>query len=171
MTRLATVPGLTFEALRRAEVSPLRSDVTGFIGRTRRGPVGVRSRVDGDRELARLFGDLRKDAATSYAARSYFENGGQVAHVVRVCGGGSHVAAAEWEVGKPDGLGEAAHDPAVVEPPAARHRQARRVQLAQVVGVRVALGGQLVEPHGRAGVLVRQGDRGALGAPGSRALA
>ena len=59
---------------------------------------------------------------------------------------------------------------AVGEAPAERDRQRRGVAPAQVVGVRIALGEELVEPDLRAAVLVGQGHDGALGAPGPGAL-
>lgn len=81
----ARLPGLSFtRAARRAEASPLRSDVAGFVGRTRRGPVATRLRVEGWKDYQRWFGGLDRDAYTPYGLRGYFENGGEVAHVVRV---------------------------------------------------------------------------------------
>jgi len=78
-------PGLYFtRAARRVEVSPLRSDVAGFAGRTRRGPVATRVRVEGWKDYLRWFGGLDANAYTPYGLRGYFENGGEVAHVVRV---------------------------------------------------------------------------------------
>lgn len=101
----AKVPGFYFtRAPRAAEPSPLRSDVAGFIGRTRRGPVGVAVRVEGWREYVRIFGDLAADALTTYAVRGYFENGGQVAYVVRLAeADGVHHAGAQWDVRAPVG--------------------------------------------------------------------
>lgn len=81
----AQLPGLAFQREPRAPVpAPLRSDVAGFVGRTRRGPVGERVRVEGWKEYLRIFGGLAADAFMPYCIRGYFENGGQVAHVVRV---------------------------------------------------------------------------------------
>lgn len=98
------VPGLYFSAERRpAAPSPLRSDVAGFIGRTRRGPVGVPVRVEGWREYLNVFGGLDRDADTPYAVRGYFENEGQVAWVVRVNPTPlANVASTVWEVGGVD---------------------------------------------------------------------
>jgi hypothetical protein len=81
----AQLPGLAFRREPRApEPTPLRSDVAGFAGRARRGPVGERVRVEGWKEYQRIFGGLAVDALMPYSIRGYFENGGQVAHVVRV---------------------------------------------------------------------------------------
>lgn len=84
ITRAARAPGLAFEIVRPpAEPSPLRSDVAAFAGPTRRGPVGVPTRVAGWREYLREFGGLDRDYDTPYAVRGYFENGGEVAWITR----------------------------------------------------------------------------------------
>ena len=52
MAATAALPGSRVELVRPpAEPSPLRTDVAGVIGRTRRGPVGEPVRVDGWRDL------------------------------------------------------------------------------------------------------------------------
>ncbi|HMF56769.1 MAG TPA: phage tail sheath subtilisin-like domain-containing protein [Pyrinomonadaceae bacterium] len=85
MTSLAIAPGLYFtRAPRPIEASPLRSDVAGFIGRTRRGHVGRAVRVEEWRGFVREFGGLARDADTTYSVRGYFENGGQIAYIVRL---------------------------------------------------------------------------------------
>jgi phage tail sheath protein FI len=101
----AGIPGLRFTVTRpTANASPLRSDVAGFIARTRRGRVrgtrelarpgiehvaedgvGIAVRVEGWRGYQREFGGLDDAVDTPYAIRGYFENGGQAAWVVRVC--------------------------------------------------------------------------------------
>lgn len=82
---MAISPGLYFTvAPKPTEPSPLRSDVAGFIGRTRRGPIGQPIRVEEWRSFVRIFGGLVKGANTPYALRGYFENGGEVAYVVRL---------------------------------------------------------------------------------------
>ena len=79
------LPGVYFtRAERVAQAAPLRSDVAGFAGRTRRGPVSRRVRVEGWNDYLRWFGGLDAQAYAPYGLRGYFENGGQVAHVVRV---------------------------------------------------------------------------------------
>src|SRR5438132_287291 len=85
MSSVAHSPGLYFSrAPRPTEPSPLRSDVAGFIGRTRRGPIGRPIRVEEWRGFTRVFGGLLKEANTPYAIRGYFENGGEVAYIVRL---------------------------------------------------------------------------------------
>jgi phage tail sheath protein FI len=99
----ATVPGLYFTVSPpRTEPSPLRSDVAGFIGRTRRGPVGVPVRVEGWRGYQREFGGLAADSVLTYAVRGYFDNEGEVAHVVRLATRSAKTAWAEWKVGEVD---------------------------------------------------------------------
>jgi hypothetical protein len=119
----AQAPGLAVEV---APVSPddrsaVRTDIAGFLGRTRRGPVRVgagaapcRVRVEGQTEFNTLFGrKMLKGAYTPYAVNGYFENDGQVAHIIRLAGPASRTASALWDLsdalakGKPveDGFG------------------------------------------------------------------
>lgn len=106
-TAAATIPGLYFTAgARPVEPSPLRSDVAGFMGRTRRGTPGKLVRVEGWRAYLREFGGLDRDAVMPYAIRGYFENGGEVAHVVRLCGPDVKTAEADWNVAELDMNGD-----------------------------------------------------------------
>lgn len=112
-----SLPGLTFtRAERQPEPSPLRSDVAGFIGRTRRGPMGELVRIEGWREYLRIFGGLGSSADTSYALRGYFENGGQVAYVVRLSNNDSAPAPAPalipFDVKRPSGFSVLSYPPA-----------------------------------------------------------
>jgi uncharacterized protein len=105
MQKLATrIPGLYFQVQPPAtEVTPLRTDVAGFLGTTQRGPVGEAFRIEGWRQYLSVFGGLIKEADTPYAIRGYFENGGEVAYVVRLMGvpqTGELFAHGEWVVGK-----------------------------------------------------------------------
>jgi len=93
----AKAPGLAFEVARPpADPSPLRSDVAAFVGPTRRGPIGVPTRVEGWREYVRAFGGLDRDLDTPYALRGYFENGGQVAWIIRVAAPNAMASSATW---------------------------------------------------------------------------
>jgi uncharacterized protein len=114
MTSTLAPPGLSVVVERaRSEPAPLRSDVAGFIGRARRGPVrrsggGPYSwalRVEGRGEFEAAFGGLRADASTTYAVRGFFENGGQVAYVLRVAGPDPRPAEGVWQVGRLDADG------------------------------------------------------------------
>jgi uncharacterized protein len=101
MSATAAIPGLTYQVVRpQAQVSPLRTDVAGFFGRTERGPVGTAVRVAGWREYSSLFGSLVSNAIAPYAVRGYFDNGAQVAYIVRVLGSGSLPATATWNAGQ-----------------------------------------------------------------------
>jgi hypothetical protein len=92
-----SAPGLYFEiAPPPADVAALRSDIAGFIGPTRRGPVGEVVRVAEWREFERLYGGLERATTLGYAVRSYFENGGEVAYVVRLAAPGVGFAGAMW---------------------------------------------------------------------------
>ncbi|MFI7124747.1 phage tail sheath subtilisin-like domain-containing protein [Nonomuraea sp. NPDC050153] len=96
----SVLPGLSVVAVPpQAEPSPLRSDIAGVIGRTRRGPVGQPRRVAGARELESLFGGLDPRFLTGYALRGYLGNGGQVVHVLRLDGAGGIGATGRWELG------------------------------------------------------------------------
>jgi phage tail sheath protein FI len=100
MSTATAIPGLYYTAVRPLrEPSPLRTDVAGMFGRTRRGPAGRVIRVEGWREFMAVFGGLTEAAVTPYALRGYFDNGGQVAYVVRLLGGGSKTASAWWDAG------------------------------------------------------------------------
>jgi hypothetical protein len=97
MARSAQAPGLYYEALPPVtEPSPLRSDVAGFFGPTRRGPVGTLLRIEGWRQYLRWFGPLVVGAYTPYAIKGYFENGGQVAWVLRIAGPRAQTASVSW---------------------------------------------------------------------------
>jgi phage tail sheath protein FI len=84
----ATAPGLYFQAARPpAEPSPLRTDVAGFAGSVQRGPLGTAVRVAGWREYRQVFGGVLDDADTPLAVQGYFDNGGDVAWIVRLPAG------------------------------------------------------------------------------------
>jgi uncharacterized protein len=150
----AALPGLTVEVVPPpTEPTPLRSDVAGFAGATRRGPVGVAVRVDGLTDCQRRFGGLDPAAATTYALRGYFENGGQAAWVVRVSGSGpGQVAGALWAVSNLAGFPAAAYQVQATSPGAwANGAEVTVTYRAQSlagpaeVDVRVAVPGEAVE--------------------------
>ena len=99
MSAATTIPGLYYtSAPKPATPSPLRTDVAGFFGRTQRGPVGIPQRVKGWREYNAVFGGLAAGQMASYALRGYFDNGGDVAYVVRVLGANSQGRYAEGDI-------------------------------------------------------------------------
>ena len=63
-------------------------------------------RVAGWREFQRVFGDLVRSAHTPYAARGYFANGGEVAHVIRLVAATSATATAQLDLGTLDAHGK-----------------------------------------------------------------
>jgi phage tail sheath protein FI len=104
----AQPPGLAVEVI---EVKPgnrsaLRSDVAGFLGRTRRGPLRIgenakphRVRVQGQRGYNTVFGAMMLGTAvTPYSINGYFENEGHIAHVIRLGGPETQTAAALWDI-------------------------------------------------------------------------
>src|SRR5262244_3148927 len=99
MNSVAT-PGLYVTAVpHAAERSPLRSDVAGFAGRTRRGPVMEAIRIEGWRHYLQVFGGLVADANTTFSARGYFANGGEVAYIVRLANRSAKAASGQWIIG------------------------------------------------------------------------
>jgi phage tail sheath protein FI len=94
------LPGLTLTvAPRPAEPDVLRTDVAAFVGRTRRGPVGVPVRVESWNDVLYVAGPPDGTADTPYALRGFFDNGGHTAWLVRVAGA-SATASALWTVGE-----------------------------------------------------------------------
>jgi hypothetical protein len=97
---IAPLPGLTLTVTPPiAEPDPLRTDVAAFLGRTRRGPVGVAQRVESWNDVLHAYGSPDATAATPYALRGFFENGGRTAWLIRVAGAG-RTAGAVWTVGE-----------------------------------------------------------------------
>jgi uncharacterized protein len=147
------LPGLSVEVVALASVlpPPLRTDVAGFLGATRRGPVGTPVRVESLNGYRDLFGDLDSSAATSYAVHGYYDNGGELAWITRVAGAGTP-ATAEWSVAGLDGFTAAAYQVVATSPGTwAEGGQVtiwyRSVSLAgsAEVDVRVVIPGETVE--------------------------
>lgn len=92
----AALPGVSLTFVPRgSDTEPLRTDVAAFLGRTRRGPVGTPVRVESWNDVVGAFGPPDGSAATPYALRGFFENGGRTAWVLRVSGP-AETAGAEW---------------------------------------------------------------------------
>jgi uncharacterized protein len=111
------LPGLSVEVAAPPAVlpPPLRTDVAGFLGATRRGPIGTPVRVEGLNGYRDLFGDLDAAAATSYAVDGYYNNGGDLAWVTRVAGAGTP-ATADWSVDGLAGFSAAAYQVVATSP-------------------------------------------------------
>ena len=63
--------------------------VTAFVGRALRGPVNRAIAVRSFAEFQHAFGGLWQPSTLSYAVEQFFENGGQLALIVRVVNGGA----------------------------------------------------------------------------------
>jgi uncharacterized protein len=151
------LPGLTVElAAPPGELPPpLRTDVAGFLGGARRGPLGTPVRVESLNGYRDVFGDLDPGAGTSYAIRGYYENGGELAWVIRVAGAGK-TATAEWTVADLTGFPAVAYQVVATSPGAwAESGQVtiwyRSGSLAgpAEVDVRVVIPGETVEVFAR----------------------
>ena len=96
-------PGLYFETVKGpTDKETLRTDIAGFIGLTLRGPVGQITRVEGWRDYVNQYGEEVHRSDTPYCIRGYFENGGEIAYIVRVLGNPNANASAVWQVGDLD---------------------------------------------------------------------
>lgn len=92
----AALPGVTLTVVPAgSDTEPLRTDVAAFLGRTRRGPVDSPVRVESWNDVLGAFGPPDGAAATPYALRGFFENGGRTAWVQRVSGPAA-TASAQW---------------------------------------------------------------------------
>ncbi len=65
-------------------VTPLRTDITGFVGIAQRGPVDLPVPIESWRQFASWFGGFAGVGYLAYAVRAFFENGGRRCWVVRV---------------------------------------------------------------------------------------
>lgn len=85
MARFST-PGVTYERVDAGAppVSALRTDIAGFVGIARRGPLHRAVPVDTWRQFQAWFGDFTGAGYLAYAVRAYFENGGRRAWIVRI---------------------------------------------------------------------------------------
>lgn len=89
-------PGVYYE---RADVGPprvvaLRTDVVGFVGIARKGPLHTAVPVTSWRQFQAFFGDFTGAGYLAYAVRAFFENGGRRCWVVRVASPAAAVAGA-----------------------------------------------------------------------------
>jgi len=68
-------------------ITPMRTALTAFVGRTLRGPVNRPVTVTSFSQFQQVFGGLWQPGLLSYAVEQYFDNGGREAIVVRVVNG------------------------------------------------------------------------------------
>ena len=82
----ASAPGVRLRRARRGDdgVVRVRTDVASFVGYAERGPVGVPVRVRTMRAFEGVFGGYHDAGFLAYAARGFFENGGDTLLAVRV---------------------------------------------------------------------------------------
>src|SRR5436190_3154475 len=85
MIRYST-PGVYYE---RADagapvISPLRTDIAGFVGIARCGPLHTPVLVESWRQFVAWFGDFTGAGFLAYAVRGFFDNGGCRCWIVRV---------------------------------------------------------------------------------------
>jgi phage tail sheath protein FI len=65
-------------------ISPLRTDIAGFVGIARCGPLHTAVAVESWRQFVARFGDVTGAGFLAYAARGFFDNGGRRCWIVRV---------------------------------------------------------------------------------------
>src|SRR5581483_2459049 len=81
-----TTPGVHYERVDASApaIAILRTDVAGFVGLARRGPLDLPVPVQSWRQFQAYFGEVSGAAFLAYAVRAFFENGGRRCWVVRV---------------------------------------------------------------------------------------
>lgn len=86
MTTALRTPGAYYERVDAGgpDVTPLRTDITGFVGIADRGPLDLPVPVQSWRQYVSWFGDVPAVGFLGYAVRGFFENGGVRCWVVRV---------------------------------------------------------------------------------------
>ncbi len=79
-------PGVYYERVDASAppISLLRTDIAGFVGIARRGPLHQPLPVQSWRQFQAYFGDFTGAGYLAYAVRAFFENGGQRCWVIRV---------------------------------------------------------------------------------------
>lgn len=109
-------PGVYYERVDASApaIAALRTDIAGFVGIATRGPLHRALPVQSWRQFQAYYGDFTGAGYLAYAARGFFENGGQRCWIVRV---GSEMSATAQTVlssaGLPDFWRIAAFSPGV----------------------------------------------------------
>lgn len=93
--RILETPGVYFERsdANAGGVAALRTDIAGFVGIARRGPLHLAIPVDSYRQFQAWFGDVVENGYLAYCARAFFENGGRRLWAVRVASEAAQAAA------------------------------------------------------------------------------
>ena len=86
MLGLPDTPGVYLQRSDRsaARVNRIRTDIAGFVGIARSGPVLAPVRLHSMRQFEAVFGDYSPAAFLAYSVRAFFENGGRECLAVRV---------------------------------------------------------------------------------------
>ena len=89
-------PGVYYERVDAAPpgITSIRTDVTGFVGMARRGPLHTAVPLQSWRQFQAYFGDFTGAGYLAYAVRGFFENGGRKCWIVRVASEAADTAAA-----------------------------------------------------------------------------
>lgn len=81
-----TTPGVYFETADPAStgITALRTDIAAFVGIAERGPLDRPQRTRSWEQFAATFGSFVRNGYLAYAAKAFFDNGGQVLYAIRV---------------------------------------------------------------------------------------
>ena len=79
-------PGVYFESVDDASlgIASIRTDVAAFVGVAAQGPLHKATAVESWAQFQSAFGNFLPNAYLAYAAKAFFENGGQKLYIVRV---------------------------------------------------------------------------------------
>src|SRR5215813_10011453 len=79
-------PGVYFEPADQAPagIAAIRTDIAAFLGVAERGPIQWPIPVNSWKEFQSTFGNFLPNAYLAYAAKAFFDNGGQKLYGVRV---------------------------------------------------------------------------------------
>ena len=79
-------PGVYYQAVDASTppVTPLRTDIAGFVGIAERGPIDVPVPIESWQQFLSWFGGVVAEGYLGYAVRGFLENGGRRCWVVRV---------------------------------------------------------------------------------------
>ena len=79
-------PGIYYERVdaKAPGIAAIRTDITGFVGIARRGPLHTAVPVQSWRQFQSYFGDFTGAGYLAYVVRAFFENGGKRCWVVRI---------------------------------------------------------------------------------------
>lgn len=101
-------PGVTYERVDVGppRVTPLRTDIAGFVGIAARGPIDTPTPIQSWAQFVAWFGGFLGGGYLAYAVRAFLENGGRQCYVVRVASddpGGGFATASAAVTGKGSG--------------------------------------------------------------------